>query len=92
MTDPAAAIDPRDRSAIDAFLEGAWSRDGLADLTLTDYRGDLERCATWLATHAHGLIVATRADLFDYLAARNKAGIGARTNARELTALRRFYA
>ena len=83
---------PRDRAAIDAFLEGVWSRDGLADLTLADYRGDLERCASWLAQHAHGLLTATRADLFDYLAARNKAGIGARTNARELTALRRFYA
>ena len=85
-------IDPRDRAAIDAFLEGVWSRDGLADLTLADYRGDLERCATWLAQHARGLLKATREDLFNYLRARNKAGIGARTNARELTALRRFYA
>ncbi|MGH8182167.1 MAG: site-specific tyrosine recombinase XerD [Rhodanobacteraceae bacterium] len=92
MTDPATDIDPRDRAAIDAFLESVWSRDGLADLTLADYRGDLERCATWLAGHASGLLKASRADLFDYLAARNQAGIGARTNARELTALRRFYA
>ena len=92
MTDTEATLDPQDRAAIDAFLEGAWSRDGLADLTLVDYRGDLERCATWLAQHAHGLLKASRADLFDYLAARNRAGIGARTNAREITALRRFYA
>jgi integrase/recombinase XerD len=91
MTDSANDIDPRDRAAIDAFLEGAWSRDGLADLTLVDYRGDLERCATWLARHAHGLLAANREDLFRYLAARAEAGIGARTNARELTALRRFY-
>ncbi len=92
MTDSATAIDPRDLAAIDAFLEGVWSRDGLADLTLVDYRGDLERCAAWLVEHAHGLLDATREDLFHYLGARNKAGIGARTNARELTALRRFYA
>jgi integrase/recombinase XerD len=92
MTEPATPIDPRDRAAIDAFLEGVWSRDGLADLTLADYRGDLERCATWLIEHAHGLLHASREDLFLYLAARNKAGIGARTNARELTALRRFFA
>ncbi|HEX5960278.1 MAG TPA: site-specific tyrosine recombinase XerD [Rhodanobacteraceae bacterium] len=92
MTESAIDIDPRDRAAIDAFLEGVWSRDGLADLTLVDYRGDLERCATWLAAHARRLLTATRADLFEYLAARNRAGIGARTNARELTALRRFYA
>jgi integrase/recombinase XerD len=92
VTDAASNIAAADRSAIDAFLEGAWSRDGLADLTLIDYRGDLERCASWLAQHAQGLLRATRADLFDYLAARNRAGIGARTNARELTALRRFYA
>jgi integrase/recombinase XerD len=92
MTESSSDIDPRDCAAIDAFLEGAWSRDGLADLTLADYRGDLERCAAWLARHARGLLNATRADLFEYLAARNKAGIGARTNARMLTALRRFYA
>ncbi|HEX7348142.1 MAG TPA: site-specific tyrosine recombinase XerD [Rhodanobacteraceae bacterium] len=92
MTAAPPDLDPRDRAAIDAFLEGAWSRDGLADLTLTDYRGDLERCASWLSGHAHGLLAATRADLFDYLAMRNAAGIGARTNARELTALRRFFA
>jgi integrase/recombinase XerD len=92
MTDAAIDLDPRDRAAIDAFLEGVWSRDGLADLTLVDYRGDLERCASWLALHAHGLLGASRADLFDYLGARNAAGIGARTNARELVALRRFYA
>lgn len=92
MTDPASSIDPRDSTAIDAFLEGVWSRDGLADLTLVDYRGDLERCATWLGQHAHGLLCATREDLFRYLAARAKAGIGARTTARELAALRRFYA
>ena len=91
MPDSPINIDPRDHAAIDTFLEGVWSRDGLADLTLTDYRGDLERCATWLAEHAHGLLRATREDLFRYLAARNAAGIGARTNARELTALRRFY-
>ena len=91
MTDSATDIDPRDRAAIDAFLEGVWSRDGLADLTLADYRGDLERCAAWLAGNAHGLLDASREDLFRYLAARNAAGIGARTNARELTALRRFY-
>ena len=59
MTGTETTIDPRDRAAIDAFLEGAWSRDGLADLTLVDYRGDLERCATWLAQHAHGLLAAT---------------------------------
>ena len=92
MTDSATDIDPRDRAAIEAFLEGVWSRDGLADLTLADYRGDLDRCAAWLANNARGLLGATRADLFEYLAARNRAGIGARTNARELTALRRFYA
>ena len=92
MAEPTGDIDPRDRGAIDAFLERVWSRDGLADLTLVDYRGDLERCAAWLAAHAHGLLGASRADLFDYLAARARTGVGARTNARELAALRRFYA
>ena len=51
MASSTTDLDPRDRAAIDAFLEGVWSRDGLADLTLADYRGDLERCAIWLAQH-----------------------------------------
>ncbi len=91
MTGPSPDIDPRDRDAIEAFLESVWSRDGLADLTLADYRGDLERCAAWLASQGSNLLGAGRAELFEYLRARTKAGIGARTSARELTALRRFY-
>jgi integrase/recombinase XerD len=92
MTDLNAGIEPRNEAAIEAFLETGWSRDGLADLTLADYRGDLTRCAAWLARHANGLLDATREDLLRYLSARVRAGIGARTSARELTALRRFYA
>lgn len=81
-----------DRAAIEAFLERIWSQDGLADLTLSAYRGDLEQCAAWLARHGGSLVEATREHLSRYLGERGGAGIKARSNARLLTVLRRFYA
>lgn len=91
MNDPIKIADS-DRAAIDAFLERIWSQDGLADLTLSAYRGDLGRCAAWLAKHGATLVNATREHLSRYLAERGGAGIRARSNARLLTVLRRFYA
>jgi integrase/recombinase XerD len=80
-----------DRRAIDAFLELAWSEQGLADNTLASYRRDLEGLARWRAAHAGALLGCTRADLFDYLAERGRGGYSARSNARLLSTLRHFF-
>ncbi|HEY3519708.1 MAG TPA: site-specific tyrosine recombinase XerD [Rhodanobacteraceae bacterium] len=94
---PAAAetaceIDAPDRAAIEAFIERVWSQDGLADLTLSAYRGDLEHCAAWLRTHGSSLVTASFEQLSRYLGERGARKIKARSNARLLTVLRRFYA
>ena len=90
--DSTTVIATADRASIDAFLERAWSEDGLAALTLAAYRNDLESYARWLAARDMRLLDAGREDIFRYLAARGAAGIKARSNARLLSALRRYYA
>ena len=44
---PPSALNPEDLAAIDAFLERAWSEQGLAQNTLASYRHDLEGLARW---------------------------------------------
>jgi len=81
-----------DHAAIEAFLERIWSQDGLADLTLTAYRSDLQLCATWLRTRGTSLTGASYENLSRYLGERHAGKIKARSNARLLTVLRRFFA
>jgi len=81
-----------DHAAIEAFLERIWSQDGVADLTLVAYRSDLELCAAWLRARGTSLVNATYENLSRYLGERGKAQIKARSNARLLTVLRRFFA
>ncbi|MDR3389277.1 MAG: site-specific tyrosine recombinase XerD [Rudaea sp.] len=86
-----------DRAAIDAFLERAWSEQGLADNTLASYRRDLEGLSRWLAAHASSLDTCSREALHRYLAGRSAhggvsgKGYSARSNARLLSTLRHFY-
>src|SRR5215467_2106374 len=87
----AVDIDPVDRQAIDAFLELAWSEQGLADNSLASYRRDLEGLARWGAAHATTLASCSREQLFRYLAERVDGGYSARSNARLTSTLRHFY-
>ncbi|MBI5462918.1 MAG: site-specific tyrosine recombinase XerD [Gammaproteobacteria bacterium] len=77
---------------------------GLSDNTLAAYRNDLRGLALWLAAHpgpvlgsvpgsikAVALVAATREHLMDYLAHRYRTGGKARSAARLLSSLRRFY-
>ncbi len=84
-------VAPTDQTAIDAFIERLWAEDGLAHLTLAAYRSDLQGFARWLALHHSNLLEAERAAIFDYLAKRVEEGRKARSNARLLSSLRRFY-
>jgi integrase/recombinase XerD len=85
---PAAASDT---ALIAEFLERAWAEDGLAAHTQDSYRRDLDGYARWLQSRQAALLLADRAALFDYLAERTAAGYSARSNARLLSTLRRFY-
>jgi len=80
-----------DRAAIEQFVERAWSEFGLAENTLASYRSDLIGFARWLAGQGASLATASRELLFRYLAARAAAKYTARSNARLLSTLRRYY-
>ncbi len=78
--------------AIDRFCDALWLEDGLARNTLESYRSDLRHFAHWLrAQQARALHDADRADVLGYLAQKVRAGSSARSSARLLSALKRFY-
>ena len=62
---------------------------GLADNTLVAYRADLVRFSSWLGERGEDLLGARRADVLEFIAAHTSAP--ARTMARRLSSLRRFY-
>ena len=62
---------------------------GLAENTLCAYRTDLARFSAWLAERQVDLLSARRADVLEFIA--HHAGAPARTMARRLSSLRRFY-
>lgn len=74
---------------IERFCDALWLEHGLAQNTLEAYRRDLSGLALWLAPLA--LEQAGREQVMGYLAERQAAGIKARSSARLLSALRRFY-
>src|SRR4051812_24015170 len=94
---PPSVLSPHDAAAIDAFLERAWSEQGLADNTLASYRLDLEGLARWLGARGQHLDDCTREALHGYLAQRSThggargRGYSARSNARLTSTLRHFF-
>jgi integrase/recombinase XerD len=79
-------------AAIDRFCDALWLEDGLARNTLDGYRSDLEHFGRWLrARGACTLLEADKAEVLAYLAHRVGQGASARSSARLLSALKRFY-
>ncbi|WP_404840889.1 site-specific tyrosine recombinase XerD [Alkalilimnicola ehrlichii] len=76
---------------IEQFLDGLWLERGLSERTLSAYRSDLEGYAHWLSVSGVGLLAAGRDRVLDFLAYKVQAGAKARTTARLLSSLRRFY-
>ncbi|HEX9628353.1 MAG TPA: site-specific tyrosine recombinase XerD [Acidiferrobacterales bacterium] len=87
----AEAPAPAEQALIERFLDALWSESGLSANTLSAYRGDLSAFALWLDRRGAGLTRATRDDLIAYLDHCQRAGARARTSARLLSSLRRFY-
>ena len=81
-----------EQGVIAEFLERAWAEQGLSRQTQDSYRRDLEGWARWLAASGSALLGADRSALHHYLAWRAEQGYHARSTARLLSALRRFYA
>lgn len=76
---------------IDEFLQQLWLQQGLSENTRAAYGTDLQQFAHWLDTQQSSLLQAQRGLLLEYLAWRLQAGYQARSTARSISTLRRFY-
>jgi integrase/recombinase XerD len=81
----------RNSPLIDQFLDAVWLESGLSANTLAAYRTDLKKISDWLEKRKQSLDKATKPELLDYLAHTVRSGISARSSARQLSSLRRFY-
>lgn len=77
---------------IDRFCDHLWLEDGLSEATLGAYRRDVRGFAAWLAqAHARTLETAVAGDIENWLAWRLGQRTQARSTARYISALKRFY-
>ena len=97
--DPAPPLAAADRAALADFADMLLLEHGLSANSLAAYQSDLRLLARWLAARGSGLVQAGEVELRDYLADRQRQaqprtpgkGFNARSQARHLTAARRFY-
>ncbi len=81
-----------DEQLIEQFMDALWMEHGLSKHTLSAYQADLKGLAKWAASgHGGGLLSLNKIHLQSYLAHRITQGIKARSTARMLSTLRRFY-
>lgn len=85
-----AATD-EDRALIERFLDAVWMETGLRPNTLAAYRSDLDLFLRWLRPQGGVLLTVERARLLAYVSAQTANGLHARSLARALASLRRFY-
>ena len=79
-----------DGRLVESFLAALLVESGLSKLTAVAYRGDLGMLAAWLrGNKAKGLLAADSADLLEFVGSIRGS---ARTAARRLSSIRRFYA
>jgi integrase/recombinase XerD len=77
---------------LDSFNDCLWLEDGLSPNSLSSYRRDLNLFADWLKPGSKTLVEATKIDVLGHLGSRMQRGAKPRSIARQLCALRRFYA
>lgn len=93
-TPPATPSGPSaaDDALLDRFCDALWLEDGLSPRTQASYRSDLTRFAVWLLARDATLANASRVDIADHLAwLFGTGGLKARSAARAVSSLRRFY-
>lgn len=73
------------------FLDFLWLEHGLSDATLSAYRCDLRKLAVFLESNQTTLLKANSADLMSFLSASMAQGSKARSAARLLSSIRRYY-
>lgn len=80
-----------DDQLIETFLDQLWMERGLSDNTLSAYRSDLNSANRWFCANELTLVEAQAADLQAYLASLFERALDARSSARKLSALRRYF-
>jgi integrase/recombinase XerD len=76
---------------VEEFLQSLRVEEGAAPLTVTAYRRDLRRLAAFLRSRRRTPGTARAADLAAHLGALHAAGLGPRTLARHIAAIRGLY-
>jgi len=76
---------------VDEFLQSLRVEDGASPLTVSAYRRDLCRLAAFLVTRDRALETARPTDLVAHLGALHARGLGPRTRARQIAAIRGLY-
>jgi|TARA_R110002096_G_scaffold269820_10_gene463702 integrase/recombinase XerD len=76
---------------VGVFLDALWVEYGLSEHTVAAYRSDLNQFSIWLKKQDKTLHRAHSSDVSAYLAERLSRGISARSSARFLSSLKRFY-
>ncbi|MGH9477253.1 MAG: tyrosine recombinase [Terriglobales bacterium] len=85
------AISSHWQSRVSGFLDWARVEKGLARNSLAAYARDLHHFAAWADSHALAPARCSRGDLQSYLLALHRQGLGARSCARRLVALRNLF-
>jgi integrase/recombinase XerC len=94
--EPAAVTGAHEERLTDPLLERFFTHLGderrVSPHTLSNYRRDLQRLARWRSQNgSDGWVSLGDAEIRRYVASRHRAGIGGRTLARELSALRTLF-
>jgi integrase/recombinase XerD len=76
---------------VDEFLQSLRVEEGASPLTVSAYGRDLRRLAAFLATRRRTLETARSGDVAAHLSGLHTAGLGARSLARNIAAIRSFY-
>ena len=84
-------ITAEDQFQIKEFVDHLWLESGLSKNTQSAYQTDLRLCAHWLNNHNKHLSSAQREDLLAFMGEKIGQGVKARTSARVLSSLKRFY-
>ncbi|SFD89883.1 tyrosine recombinase XerC [Roseivivax sediminis] len=91
------ALSPAARDALEAWLAARRAIDGSAEATITAYRGDVTEFIAFMTEYrgeAQGLAPLSRIDTRDmraWMARMRGGGVGARSMARKLSAVKGFY-
>lgn len=80
-----------DTNSIDRFIDALWLEAGLAKNSLSAYRTDLSQLDRWLNKKNITLLGVERQHVLDYLSYRFDQHYRARSTARALSSIRRFY-